>query len=117
MDCILTFFQPSQCPRSLSNAYVAIETKIAEITAYVEKWLQFQSLYRINSLCLWCCLAWVATILMFWYVTSFNVRKGFLPAPNWLRGFFGEFTWVLPVLHIGIIGMMVLTRWWDFWTS
>lgn len=46
-----------------------------------------------------------------------HVRKGFLPAPGWLRGFFGEFTWVLPVLHIGIIGMMILTRWWDFWTS
>jgi hypothetical protein len=54
---------------------------------------------------------------MFWYVTSFNVRKGFLPAPNWLQGFFGESTWVLPVLHIGNIGMMILTRWWDFWTS
>ena len=25
--------------------------------------------------------------------------------------------WVLPVLHIGIIGMLILTRWWDFWTS
>ncbi|MGW9038609.1 vitamin K epoxide reductase family protein, partial [Streptomyces sp. NPDC055721] len=23
----------------------------------------------------------------------------------------------LPVLHIGIIGMLILTRWWDFWTS
>ncbi|GGS98292.1 MULTISPECIES: vitamin K epoxide reductase family protein [Streptomyces] len=80
-------------------------------------WLQFQSLYRINALCLWCSLAWVATIIMFWYVTSFNVRKGLLPAPGRLRGFFGEFTWVLPVLHIGIIGMLVLTRWWDFWTS
>ena len=44
-------------------------------------WLQYQSLYRINSLCLWCCLAWVATIVMFWYVTSFNIRNGFLPAP------------------------------------
>ncbi|MFE4644742.1 vitamin K epoxide reductase family protein, partial [Streptomyces sp. NPDC056730] len=32
-------------------------------------WLQYQSLYTISSLCLWCCLAWVATILMFWYVT------------------------------------------------
>ena len=48
-------------------------------------WLQFQSLYRINALCLWCCLAWVATIIMFWYVTSFNVRNGFLPAPGWLQ--------------------------------
>ena len=26
-------------------------------------WLQYQSLYDINSLCLWCCLAWVATIV------------------------------------------------------
>jgi uncharacterized membrane protein len=80
-------------------------------------WLMFQSLYRINALCLWCCLAWVATILMFWYVTSFNIRKGFIPAPTWLKGFFGEFTWVMPVLHIGIIGMLILTRWWDFWMS
>jgi uncharacterized membrane protein len=80
-------------------------------------WLQFQSLYRINSLCLWCSLAWVATIIMFWYVTSSNIRNDFLPAPRWLKSFFGEFTWVLPVVHIGIIGMLILTRWWDFWTS
>ncbi|MGW5738657.1 MULTISPECIES: vitamin K epoxide reductase family protein [Streptomyces] len=80
-------------------------------------WLQHQSLYEINSLCLWCCLAWVATIVMFWYVTSFNVRNGFLPAPRGLRTFLGEFTWVFPVLHVGIVGMLILTRWWDFWTS
>ncbi|MGW7420494.1 vitamin K epoxide reductase family protein [Streptomyces sp. NPDC054813] len=80
-------------------------------------WLQFESLYRINALCLWCCLAWVATILLFWYVTSFAVRQRFLPAPAWLREFLGEFTWVLPLLHIGVVGMLILTRWWDFWTS
>ncbi|MEV4332938.1 vitamin K epoxide reductase family protein [Streptomyces sp. NPDC049597] len=80
-------------------------------------WLMQQSLYEINALCLWCCLAWVATIVMFWYVTSHNVRHGLLPAPTGLRGFFGELTWVLPVLHLGIIGMLVLTRWWDFWTG
>ncbi|CAM5629879.1 vitamin K epoxide reductase family protein [Streptomyces narbonensis] len=80
-------------------------------------WLMYQSLYEINSLCLWCCLAWVATIVMFWYVTSHNVRRGVIPAPSGLRTFFDEFTWLLPVLHIGIIGMLILTRWWDFWTS
>ncbi|MFH7599571.1 vitamin K epoxide reductase family protein [Streptomyces racemochromogenes] len=80
-------------------------------------WLTYQSLYNINALCLWCCLVWVCTILMFWYVTSHNVSQGLLPAPGWLRGFLDEFTWVLPVLHIGIIGMLILTRWWDFWTS
>jgi uncharacterized membrane protein len=80
-------------------------------------WLQYQSLYSINALCLWCCLAWVATILMFWYVTSHNVRNGVIPAPARVRGFLDEFTWVLPALHIAIIGMLILIRWWDFWTG
>ncbi|MGW5423511.1 vitamin K epoxide reductase family protein [Streptomyces sp. NPDC003943] len=80
-------------------------------------WLMTQSLYVINALCLWCVLAWVATIVMFWYTTSHNVRRGVIRAPQGLRTFFDEFTWVLPVLHIGIIGMLILTRWWDFWTS
>ncbi|MGP3990283.1 vitamin K epoxide reductase family protein [Streptomyces sp. 3N207] len=80
-------------------------------------WLQYQSLYNIGNLCLWCCLAWVATIIMFWYVTAHSVRNGFLPAPAAVRGFADEFPWVLPVLHIGVIGILVLTRWWDFWTS
>ncbi|MFB8174957.1 vitamin K epoxide reductase family protein [Streptomyces sp. NPDC055966] len=80
-------------------------------------WLQFESLYRIDALCLWCCLAWAATILMFWYATSLVVTHGYLPAPVWLKRFLDEFTWPLPVLHIGVIGMLVLTRWWDFWTS
>ncbi|GHG93893.1 membrane protein [Streptomyces lanatus] len=80
-------------------------------------WLQFESLYRINALCLWCCLAWLATIPLFWYVTALLVRVGFLPAPAPVRSFLDEFTWVLPVLHIGVVGMLILTRWWDFWTS
>jgi uncharacterized membrane protein len=80
-------------------------------------WLQYQSLYEINALCLWCSLAWVATIFMFWYVTSHNIRHRLLPAPAWLRGFLDEFAWVPPVLHTGVVGMLILTRWWDFWTS
>ncbi|MFD0008056.1 vitamin K epoxide reductase family protein [Streptomyces sp. NPDC127178] len=80
-------------------------------------WLQYQSLYEINALCLWCCLAWVATTFMFWYVTSHNINNGLLPAPAWLRGFLDEFTWVLPVVHTGVIGMLILTRWWAFWTG
>ncbi|MEW1900496.1 MULTISPECIES: vitamin K epoxide reductase family protein [unclassified Streptomyces] len=80
-------------------------------------WLMHQSLYEINALCLWCCLAWTATILMFWSVTAHNVRTGVLPAPAGARTFFGEFALAPPLLHIGIVGMLILTRWWDFWTS
>ncbi|MGW2085368.1 vitamin K epoxide reductase family protein [Streptomyces sp. NPDC001880] len=80
-------------------------------------WLQYQSLYEINSLCLWCCLAWVATIFMFCYVTTHNIKHRIIPAPNWLRNGLTEFHWVPPVLWTGIIGMLILTRWWDFWTG
>ena len=80
-------------------------------------WLQYQSLYVIGSLCLWCCLAWVATIVMFSYVTAFNVTRGVVPAPAGVRVALGEFPWVVPVLWTGIVGMLILTRWWDFWTS
>ncbi|MCM1975901.1 vitamin K epoxide reductase family protein [Streptomyces sp. G1] len=80
-------------------------------------WLQFESLYRISALCLWCCLAWIVTIVLFWYVTSLLVTRELVPAPGWAVTLFAEFTWVLPVLHLGIVGMLILTRWWDFWTS
>jgi uncharacterized membrane protein len=80
-------------------------------------WLQYQSLYSIHALCLWCCLAWVATIFAFWYVTGYNIKQGFLPAPTGLREAITEFHWVVPVLHVGVIGMLVLTNWWSFWTS
>lgn len=80
-------------------------------------WLQYESLYVIGSLCLWCCLAWVATIVMFWYVTLHNIRNGLIPVPAGPRRALLEFHWVVPVLWMGIIGMLILTRWWDFWTG
>jgi hypothetical protein len=48
---------------------------------------------------------------MFWYVTSFNVRHGFLPAPQAVRNFLTEFTWPLPVVHLGLVAILILTRW------
>lgn len=80
-------------------------------------WLMVQSLYEINALCLWCCLTWAATLLMFWAVTAYNIRTGALPAPGPVRTFFTEFGWAPPALHIGVIGMLILTRWWEFWTG
>ncbi|MCX4821761.1 vitamin K epoxide reductase family protein [Streptomyces sp. NBC_01142] len=80
-------------------------------------WLQYQSLYNINSLCLWCCLAWVATIVMFCYVTLHNIKHRIIKVPEGLRNGLLEFHWVPSVLWIGIIGMLILTRWWDFWTG
>jgi uncharacterized membrane protein len=80
-------------------------------------WLMYQSLYNINALCLWCCLAWVATIFMFWYTTSHNVRRGIIPASAGVKRTVDEFHWLFPSVHVAVIGMLILTRWWDYWTS
>ncbi|MFI2351457.1 vitamin K epoxide reductase family protein [Streptomyces sp. NPDC019443] len=80
-------------------------------------WLQYQSLYNINALCLWCSLAWVATIVMFCYVTLHNIKHRIIKVPEGLRKGLLEFHWMPPVLWTGIIGMLILTRWWDFWTG
>jgi uncharacterized membrane protein len=80
-------------------------------------WLQVQSLYEINALCLWCCLAWTGTTLAFCYVTVHNIEHGVIPAPAGLRSALSEFHWLPPLVWLGGIGMLILTRWWDFWTG
>lgn len=40
---------PGSCTDSLSRVYTAIETKLLDISRYVDKWLQFQSLWDLQS--------------------------------------------------------------------
>lgn len=80
-------------------------------------WLQFESLYRINALCLWCCLVWTVTIVLFSHVTIRNSKQRVVPVPAGVRRGLAEFPWVLPVVWTGTIGVLILTRWWDFWTA
>jgi len=45
-------------------------------------WLQFEALYRIGALCLFCMIAWAVTIPAFWYTTLFNLREGHISLPK-----------------------------------
>ncbi|KAI0132222.1 dynein heavy chain, N-terminal region 1-domain-containing protein [Xylariales sp. AK1849] len=40
---------PSDCTEILSKVYVSVEKKLSNISEYVEKWLQFQSLWDLQS--------------------------------------------------------------------
>ncbi|MER7396686.1 vitamin K epoxide reductase family protein [Streptomyces sp. NPDC000151] len=81
-------------------------------------WLMSQSLYVINSLCLWCTLTWLVTILMFWYTTVHNIKHRIIPAPAGLRNAVLEFHWVVPVLWYGVIALLILTKWWtQYWST
>jgi uncharacterized membrane protein len=80
-------------------------------------WLQYQSLYSIGSLCLWCSLAWVITIALFWYTLVHNIKREIIPFPARARDLVLEFHWVVPVLWYGVIAVAILTRWWTYWST
>ncbi|MGW5341975.1 vitamin K epoxide reductase family protein [Streptomyces sp. NPDC004050] len=80
-------------------------------------WLMSQALYEIGALCLWCCLAWAATIAMFWYTTVHNLRHGVIRAPRALVSGVQEFHWVLPATWYGVVVLLVATRFWPYWAS
>ena len=40
---------PTECAGMLRRVYVSVEKKLQEISAYVDKWLQFQSLWDLQS--------------------------------------------------------------------
>ncbi|MDQ0961690.1 putative membrane protein [Streptomyces sp. B4I13] len=46
-----------------------------------------------------------------------NPMPGLVAYGMGVRTFFAEFTWALPLLHVGAIGMLILTRWWSFRTG
>jgi uncharacterized membrane protein len=80
-------------------------------------WLQYQTIYNIHAVCLWCCLAWVVTILIFWYTAVHNIKHGLIKVPAKPRALIMEFHWVVPVVWYAIIGMMILTHFWYYWKT
>ncbi|MEU6850695.1 vitamin K epoxide reductase family protein [Actinacidiphila alni] len=80
-------------------------------------WLQYESLYSIGSLCVWCSLAWVVTIATFWYTLVHNVKHRIIKVPDGARSAVLEFHWVVPVLWYGVIILLILTRWWSYWKT
>ncbi|GCB22020.1 dynein heavy chain, cytoplasmic [Aspergillus awamori] len=40
---------PQHCTNELSQVYNAVESRLSEVSAYVDKWLQFQSLWDLQS--------------------------------------------------------------------
>lgn len=83
-------------------------------------WLQFQTLYRIGALCLFCMIAWVATIPIFWYTTLYNLRVGNLPVSKkykrtveFLQRHHGD---ILLVWFLIIIAL-ILKRFWYYWST
>ncbi|MEU1479399.1 vitamin K epoxide reductase family protein [Streptomyces sp. NPDC005760] len=80
-------------------------------------WLIGQSLYELNKLCPFCAVVWIATIALFWYLTLHCLERGLLPAPRGLLYVVRDTHWMLLGAWYGVIALLVLTRFWPYWSS
>jgi len=83
-------------------------------------WLQFQTLYRIGALCIFCMVLWAVTIPLFWYTTLYNLQAGHAPkrltdkfprAIAFARRHHAD----ILILWFLIIIALILKRFWYYW--
>lgn len=81
-------------------------------------WLFSQSVYDIGSLCIYCMVAWSATIPLFWSAVGFSAKEGFLGKRLQTIGesLFG-WTWVLVILTYLALIVPILIHFWRFWPT
>lgn len=83
-------------------------------------YLQFQTIYRIGALCIFCMIVWAMTIPTFWYVTLYNFREGHLSFGG--RGqkfinFVQRHHLDILVVWFLIIILLILKRFWYYWST
>lgn len=79
-------------------------------------WLAFQSLYRINALCPWCMVVWVATLAIFTLTSlavlrSYDGPLGRVAGALWSVRFLVLLGWYL------LFVVLILIRFWDYWRT
>ncbi|MGW5234669.1 vitamin K epoxide reductase family protein [Streptomyces nodosus] len=88
--------------------------------AVLVHWLIWQSLYELDKLCPYCMVVWVITIALVWYVTLHNLERGVIPLPARGRRALDivlDTHWILLGAWYVLIALLVLTRFWSYWSS
>ncbi|GAA4884230.1 MULTISPECIES: vitamin K epoxide reductase family protein [Saccharopolyspora] len=80
-------------------------------------WLIWQSLYEIGALCPYCMVVWAVVIPMFWYTLLHVLRDGHLGGGRSLGAALGRFHSVVLVLWYLLVVVLILIRFWDYWSS
>lgn len=81
-------------------------------------WLFSQSVFDIGALCLYCMVAWTATIPLFWSVLGHNLKEGFLGIKAMPAGeLIFEWAWVLTILTYVSILSVIIVQFWDYWPT
>lgn len=99
--------------------WLAVEAGLFFAMAFIT-WLQFETLYRIGALCLFCIIIWIVTWPMFWYVTLYSLREGCIKATKrWQAAvnFAQRRNVDILILWYVVIIVLVLKRFWYYWST
>jgi uncharacterized membrane protein len=77
-------------------------------------WLIFQSLYRIGALCPYCMAVWAVTIPLFVVAASIAGRGAAADGPARLLY---QWRWSLVALWFTSLVLMILVRFWNYWST
>jgi uncharacterized membrane protein len=77
-------------------------------------WLIFESLYRIGALCPYCMVVWAVTIPLLVVVVSIALRP---VAGNVVARALYQWRWSLVALWFTALVLMILVRFWDYWST
>ncbi len=81
-------------------------------------WLFSQSVYVIGALCLYCMVAWTATIPLFWASASYAAKEGAFGERFKASGtVVHEWAWVITILTYLALIVPILIQFWDYWPS
>lgn len=77
-------------------------------------WLIFQSLYRIGALCLYCMVVWAVTVPLLVVASSIALQP---QLQNGAARFVHQWRWSLVTLWFTALILMILVRFWDYWST
>jgi hypothetical protein len=77
-------------------------------------WLIYQSLYVIGALCPYCMVVWSVTIPLFVVAASIALRP--LAGNPVARGLY-TWRWSIVALWFTAVILMILVRFWNYWST
>lgn len=83
-------------------------------------WLQFETLYRIGALCIFCMIVWAVTGPLFWYTTLHVIGRRYLNLPTGLAraaAFARRHHADILVAWYVLLILLILKRFWYYWST
>jgi len=83
-------------------------------------WLFYQAVFNIQALCPFCMVVWVVTIVLFVYVTFYNLSNKYIGVPAKLTGLVGlgdKYKWAIAVFWVLLIAGVILNQFWFYWKT